>query len=167
MRGSHEGSYEVAHQMRDGVRWDSPEETGEHYDLIVVGAGLSGLAAAWFFREAEPDARILILDNHDDFGGHAKRNEFWHGDRMLLSHGGTENIENLNRYSAAGRHLIDALGIDVSRYSEFHDDELYRSHGLRRSMFFGRETFGTDLQSRRVSNRPCRRRNEGSDCRRM
>jgi len=144
MRGSHEGSYEIAHKLRDGVRWDSPEETGERYDLIVVGGGLSGLAAAWYFREAEPAARILILDNHDDFGGHAKRNEFWHGDRMLLSHGGTENIEDLNRYSEPGRRLIGSLGIDVKRYSEFHDDQLYRSHGLRRAVFFGRESFGTD-----------------------
>ncbi len=144
MRGSHEGSFEVAHRLRDGVRWDCPEVTGEHYDLIVVGGGLSGLAAAWFFREAVPTARILILDNHDDFGGHAKRNEFWHGDRMLLSHGGTENIQDLNRYSKAGRRLIGALGIDVERYPEFHDDQLYRSLGLRRSVFFDRETFGTD-----------------------
>jgi spermidine dehydrogenase len=144
MRGSHEGSYEVAHRMRDGVRWDSPEESGEQYDLIVVGGGLSGLAAAWYFREAEPDARILILDNHDDFGGHAKRNEFWHGDRMLLSHGGTENIQDFNRYNEAGRRLMGALGIEVKRYAEFHDDHLYRSLGLRRSVFFDRETFGTD-----------------------
>ena len=144
MRGSHEGSYEVAHQLRDGVRWDSPEETGEQYDLIVVGGGLSGLAAAWFFREAVPAARILILDNHDDFGGHAKRNEFWHGDRMLLSHGGTINIQDLNRYGRAARRLIGALGIEVERYPEFHDSQLYRSLGLRRSVFFDRETFGGD-----------------------
>ncbi len=144
MRGSHEGSFEVAHKLRDGTRWDSPEETGEYYDLIVVGAGLSGLAAAWFFREAVPTARILILDNHDDFGGHAKRNEFWHGDRMLLSHGGTENIEDVNRYGEPGRRLFDALGVKVSRYAEFHDDKLYKSMGLRRSVFFDRETFGTD-----------------------
>jgi len=144
MRGSHQGSYEVAHKLRGGARWDSPEETGEHYDLIVVGGGLSGLAAAWFFREAEPDARILILDNHDDFGGHAKRNEFWHGDRMLLSHGGTINISNLNSYGSAARRLIGALGIEVERYPEFHDTELYRSLGLNRSVFFDRETFGED-----------------------
>jgi spermidine dehydrogenase len=144
MRGSHEGSYEVAHQLRDGFHWDSPEKTEEHYDLIVVGGGLSGLAAAWYFREAEPTARILILDNHDDFGGHAKRNEFWHGDRMLLSHGGTENIEDLNRYSKDGRRLIEALGIDVARYPEFHDDQLYSSHALSRAVFFGQEAFGTD-----------------------
>ncbi|MDX1405691.1 MAG: NAD(P)-binding protein [Woeseiaceae bacterium] len=144
MRGSHEGSYEVAHQMRDGVRWDSPEETGEKYDLIVVGGGLSGLAAAWYFREAEPAARILILDNHDDFGGHAKRNEFWHGERMLLSHGGTENIQDLRRYDKAGRQLLDALGIDVARYPEFHDETVYGSRGLQSAVFFDKATFGTD-----------------------
>ena len=144
MRGSHEGSFEVAHQMRDGTRWDSSEDSGEHYDLIVVGGGLSGLAAAWFFREEEPDARILILDNHDDFGGHAKRNEFWHGERMLLSYGGTENIENFNRYSEAGRRLMKALGVEVERYADFHDSQLYKSAGLHRSVFFDRETFGTD-----------------------
>ena len=144
MRGSHEGSFEVAHQLRDGVRWENPEDTGERYDLIIVGGGLSGLAAAWYYRDAVPSARILILDNHDDFGGHAKRNEFWYGDRMLLSFGGTENIEDLSRYDKEGHRLLDALGIDVSRYAEFHDDQLYDSLGLRNSVFFSRESFGVD-----------------------
>lgn len=80
MRGSHPGSFESAHALRDGTfpkAGTSPIDTGEHYDLIVVGGGISGLAAAYFYRAAAgPDARILILDNHDDFGGHAKRNEF-------------------------------------------------------------------------------------------
>ena len=76
LRGSHPGSFEAAHLIRDGKRWDNPddsEDTGETYDLVVVGGGISGLAAAYFFqKEAGPDARILIVDNHDDFGGHAK-----------------------------------------------------------------------------------------------
>ena len=80
MRGSHPGSFDAAHSLRDGTFWDSagkPQDTGETYDLIVVGGGISGLAAAHFYRKAAGDsARILILDNHDDFGGHAKRNEF-------------------------------------------------------------------------------------------
>jgi spermidine dehydrogenase len=76
LRGSHDGSWEVAHEMREGKSWGGlgPEaETGEVYDLVVVGGGISGLSAAYFFRkQAGPDARILVLDNHDDFGGHAK-----------------------------------------------------------------------------------------------
>jgi len=96
MRGNHDGTYTYAHKLRDGDFWDDagkPEDTGERYDLIVVGGGISGLAAAYFFRQqAGPKSRILILDNHDDFGGHAKRNEFRVGNRLLLSNGGTQSI---------------------------------------------------------------------------
>src|ERR1700733_15804470 len=98
MRGSVAGSSEVGHQRRDGALWDragTPEATNENYDLVVVGGGISGLAAAYFYRQkAGPKARILVLDNHDDFGGHAKRNEFMFGGRMLLSNGGTQSIES-------------------------------------------------------------------------
>src|SRR6267154_1501418 len=95
MRGNHEGTFTFAHRLRDGEGADSfgdAVNTGEKYDLVVVGAGISGLAAAYFFRKsAEKGARILILDNHDDFGGHAKRNEFRAGGRMVLSYGGTQS----------------------------------------------------------------------------
>jgi spermidine dehydrogenase len=146
LRGNHAGSFEVAHQLHNGKRWNPSqvEETDESYDLVVVGGGLSGLAAAWFYREARPEARILILDNHDDFGGHAKRNEFWSGDRMLLSHGGTINIEDFNQYGAPAQRMIRALGIEPERYAEFFDQDLHRSLDLHRGVFFSRETFGTD-----------------------
>jgi spermidine dehydrogenase len=148
MRGSHGGSFEVAHALRDGVRWDNlgPEaETGESYDLVVVGGGLSGLAAAYFFRkEAGPEARVLVLDNCDDFGGHATRNEFRSGDRTLLMNGGTINIEDFSAYDAPSQAMIRELGIDVGRYAEFHDAELYPSLGLRGGVFFDQETFGVD-----------------------
>jgi spermidine dehydrogenase len=76
MRGSHPSSFEAAHALRDRQPAPAPTDTGEQYDLIVVGAGISGLAAAHFYRTHARSSRILILDNHDDFGGHAKRNEF-------------------------------------------------------------------------------------------
>src|SRR5271154_4445984 len=44
MRGSHPGSFENAHRLRDGEFWSSAtslKETGEEYDLIVVGGGIS------------------------------------------------------------------------------------------------------------------------------
>jgi len=148
MRGSHPGSYEVAHALRDGARWDDlgPEaETGEVYDLVVVGGGLSGLAAAYFFRkEAGPEARILVLDNCDDCGGHATRNEFRSGGRTLLINGGTINIEDLSAYDEPSQAMIRELGIDVGRYAEFHDADLYPSLGLRGGVFFDEETFGAD-----------------------
>src|SRR5580704_18302934 len=96
MRGNHDGTFTFAHRLRDGESWDADgaaAKTGEIYDLVVVGGGISGLAAAYFYRKnAGHDARILILDNHDDFGGHAKRNEFRAGNRMVLSYGGTQSI---------------------------------------------------------------------------
>jgi flavin-dependent dehydrogenase len=63
-------------------------------DLVVVGAGISGLAAAWFWRGVEPDASILLLDNHDDFGGHARRVEFEVDGRRLISYGGSETLQS-------------------------------------------------------------------------
>ncbi|MCP3956648.1 MAG: NAD(P)-binding protein [bacterium] len=145
LRGSHPGSFEVAHAMRDGERWSDAEDSGETYDLIVVGGGLSGLSAAWFYRQkAVPEARILILDNHDDFGGHAKRNELHHQGRMLLGVGGTFNVEDYDAYGRAARRLLRSLEIDVTRDGEFRDRNLYDSLDMRGGFFFDRETFGTD-----------------------
>lgn len=114
MRGSHVGSFEVAHDL--AWRGQKPAEytaLDEHYDLVVVGAGMSGLATAHFYRKKMgPDARILILDNHDDFGGHAKRNEFHHNGRMILSLGGAQNLENPEGYSEQASSLMHDIGID-------------------------------------------------------
>ena len=109
LRGSHPGSFDSAHALRDGTFWDSagtPQDTGETYDLIVVGGGISGLSAAHFYRKsAGGNARILILENHDDFGGHAKRNEFRVGDRTILGYGGSYSIESPEPYSEVARNL--------------------------------------------------------------
>ena len=114
MRGSHEGSFEVAHALAwHGEKPAHYQALDEHYDLVVVGAGMSGLAAAWFYRKKMgTDARILLLDNHDDFGGHAKRNEFHHNGRMVLSLAGAQNLESPSRYSEAASGLMADIGIN-------------------------------------------------------
>ncbi len=148
MRGSHPGSFDAAHSLRDGTFWDSagkPIDTGETYDLIVVGGGISGLAAGHFYRKAMGSkARILILDNHDDFGGHAKRNEFRVNNAFRLGFGGTFSIESPAPYSAVAKGVIEELGIDVPSYSKYLNKNLYRSQGLRSKIFFDKETFGVD-----------------------
>ena len=105
MRGSHPGAFEVAHAVRDGRTWNDAIDDNETYDLVVVGGGISGLSAAWLYRKfTNADARILILENHDDFGGHAKRNEFRVDGKLLLGYGGTQSIEkSSSRYSAEAK----------------------------------------------------------------
>ena len=145
MRGSHPGSFEAAHAARDGKRWDGAEDTRETYDAIVVGAGLSGLAAAYFFRQkTSPDARILILDNHDDFGGHARRNEFEHGGRVLLTTGGTVYMVRPATYPLPAREMLEDIGVALNDPTNKVERGLYRSRGLQSGVFFDKETFGKD-----------------------
>ena len=148
MRGSHPGSFEVAHRVgREGKSFDiSGLTVEESFDLVVVGGGISGLAAAWFYREAYgPGARILILDNHDDFGGHAKRNEFQVGDRLLIGYGGSESLQSPKAlFSKTVNRLLRELGVDMRRFDTAFDGKLYGSLGLTEGAYFDRETFGTD-----------------------
>jgi spermidine dehydrogenase len=146
MRGSHPGSFEDAHALRDGRTWETPEDTGEHYDLIVVGGGISGLSAAHFYRaHSSAKSRILILDNHDDFGGHAKRNEFELQGRLELLNGGTLEIDSPRPYGPVAAGLLDTLGIDVAALAKSTQHlQFYQHLGLQTGVFFDRETFGAD-----------------------
>jgi len=146
MRGSHPGSFETAHAVRDNAYNGATTavDTGEKYDLVIVGGGISGLAAAYFHRkQAGPKSRILILDNHDDFGGHAKRNEFRPGGRLLLANGGTVAIESPFAYSPEAAGLLTELGIDPPALeAKCTDRSVYK--GLKSAYFFDKETFGTE-----------------------
>jgi spermidine dehydrogenase len=146
MRGSHPGSFEAAHALRDSPSLSGPiADTGESFDLIVVGAGISGLAAAHFFRASSPRGRVLVLDNHDDFGGHAKRNEFRVNGRMHLLNGGTLMIESPRPYGKVAADLMRTLGIDAKALDDACTNKtLYDSLGLQQGVFFDRETFGVD-----------------------
>ncbi len=147
MRGSHAGSFEVAHALRDGQTWTNVTDTRESYDLVVVGGGLSGFSAAYFFlTSAGPGARVLVLDNHDDFGGHAKRNEMTYRGRTLMLPGGTSYLESVGHYSAVSRTLLAAIGIDIdsANATSTAGRRFYGSLGLGSATFFSKEVFGED-----------------------
>lgn len=151
LRGSHPGSFEIGHALRDGeaIGQALAGPAKEDYDLVIVGGGISGLSAAKFYRDRNPAARILILENHDDFGGHAKRNEFRIGGRVLLMNGGTAGIESPTPYSKVADGLLKAIGIDVPELVRKHAEAASgegesEGGGLGRAVFFDRETFGRD-----------------------
>jgi spermidine dehydrogenase len=146
MRGSHAGSFEVAHELalRGRSDWGPVSEPDPDYDLVVVGGGISGLAAAHYALERDRGARILVLDNHDDFGGHAKRNEFELGGRRVIGYGGSQTLEDPEEYSATARSLLNELGVDLGRFDEAYDEGFYRRHGLAGGVFFDRATYGVD-----------------------
>ncbi len=146
MRGDHPGAFEAAHALRDGDFWkhaSSLIDEGETYDLVIAGAGISGLSAAYFWRAANPNAKILIIENHDDFGGHAKRNEFHVNGRVELINGGTLEIDSPYPYSTVAAGLLRSLGVEPARLSRECDVASVYA-GMGRGVFFDRETFGTD-----------------------
>ena len=154
MRGNHPGSFDHAHKLAftgNGFI-NETKDLGESYDLIVVGGGISGLSAAHFFKERTGKVpKILILDNHDDFGGHAKRNEFVVNDRTMLAYGGSQSIESPSYYEEISKKLLTNLGIDFNKFYKAYDFDYFKNRKLDAGFYFNKATYGV---SRIVKNVP-------------
>ncbi|CAG2140401.1 hypothetical protein LMG19282_01843 [Cupriavidus campinensis] len=145
LRGNHAGTFTLAHGLaREGTTYPTVLAR-ESYDLVVVGGGISGLATAWFYRQKfGADRRILILDNHDDFGGHAKRNEFTVRGKTLVSYGGSAEMPPSATDSTAMRAMLAGVGIDIRTAPPPSQGDAYQRRGLGRAVFFDAEHFGRD-----------------------
>ncbi len=147
LRGSHPGSNEHAHSRAWAGRsdWGPTTNLSETYDLVVVGGGLSGLSAAYFYQQEHgKDKKVLILDNHDDFGGHAKRNEHTIGGHLLLGEGGSESFESPRNFGEIVSKLVRDLGVDMDLFKTSYDADFYKRHNLGAVTFFNKKYFGQD-----------------------
>ena len=145
LRGNYPAAVDIFEPIRRGQYARFPvadPDIREEYDLVIVGAGMSGLAAAHFWRSGLGNGeRILILDNHDDFGGHAKRNEFHHNGKTYIGVGGTLGIATPYPYSYGAKALIKELGVEVDRGREFNNRDLETKYHLVSGTFFNKEVF--------------------------
>ena len=147
LRGSHPGSNIHAHgrALEDRTDWGPTTQLKEEYDLIVVGGGLSGLAAAYYYQQEHgTDKKILVLDNHDDFGGHAKRTEHTVNGKTLISYGGSQSIVEPKHASRAVNRLFEDIGVDTERFETAYDRDFYKRNGLRAGTYFNQAVFGED-----------------------
>lgn len=149
LRGHNPEAFSAMHALRDGTFWQTApaaEATGEAYDLVVVGGGISGLAAAFLYRQrAGSNAKVLILENHDDFGGHARRNEFTASNgTKVIGYGGSQSLQTPSYFSPAVTALLRDIGIETEKFAGYYDSAWSEKRGLGSAVFFSKEAFGVD-----------------------
>ena len=147
LRGDNVESYTNAHSkaLARKSSWGTVTDLKEEYDLIVVGGGISGLSAAFFYQQKHgKDKRVLILDTHADFGGQCARNEHTFGDTTRVMFGGSQTIVSPHARSQTTLKLLDDLGIDLDRLKDSFDTDFFKRHNLRGVTYFNKRKFGED-----------------------
>lgn len=113
----------AGHAVRDGA-YDNPKiaarDTGEVFDLVIIGGGFSGLGAAYFFNQVKGNtARVLVLENHRMFGGNARRDEFTiKGETLYAPQASIVNQEQPPAFAPppAVQRIFQELRIDLERF---------------------------------------------------
>ena len=151
LRGSHAGSFEVAHSVSwEGKDWGRPkDQTDDIYDLVVVGGGISGLSAAFLYQQKMGGGKkILVLDNHDDFGGHAKRNEFDIDGKKVIGYGGSQTIQDPGHYSSEAAKLLNDITIETDRFYDYFKMGYFNKWNMSGAIYFQASDYGQDKMVR-------------------
>ncbi len=142
LAGQTPGAMALGHRVRDGELPKEVADTGETYDLVVVGAGIAGLASAFlYYQEAPGDPSILLLDNHDEFGGHARRNVMEYGGQKLIAPGGTFALEDVEDSPEEALEFFRRIGLDPARLVEYRDLKFRERFGLSPAVVFDSRVF--------------------------
>jgi spermidine dehydrogenase len=148
--GNTHATMAAGHGIRDSL-YDtssySDEAVDETYDCVVIGGGISGLAAAQTFVQHATGKSCLVLENHAIFGGEARRNEFdVNGQRLIAPQGSAMFFPPLDGSSLLA--FYESMGFDGKKlaYQETGGDArnipvsttTYAGSGKNMGMFFGR-----------------------------
>ena len=149
LRGQTATSFAVMHALRDGTSGTSagtPEATGETYDLVVVGGGISGLAAAFLYRQqAGGKARVLILEAAMISAAmRGATNSRARNGRKIIGYGGSQSLQTPSYFSAAVKQLLADIAIDTEKFKTYYDQDWAERHRLGAGVFFRKELFGAD-----------------------
>ena len=118
---SHGNTFEVmssGHQIRDHVFANPPrsaDDTGEVFDFVIVGGGLSGLGTAHYVKQHAPHVNCLVLENHPIFGGEAKQNDFIVDGHKLTAPQGSDHF-GIPRPGTPVADLYASIGVDASKF---------------------------------------------------
>jgi spermidine dehydrogenase len=131
----------LGHRVRDGEIPSEVVDTEEVYDLVVVGAGIAGLGAAYLYYQEAGEPSILLLDNHDGLGGHARRNVMEYGGARLIAPGGTFALEDVEDSPEEALDFFRRIGLDPQRLVEYRDPKFRERFGLSPAVVFDSRVF--------------------------
>ena len=146
LQGQDPPAMALGHRVRNGEFRSPPRdvvETGEAYDLVVVGAGISGLTATYLFNEDAPgEPSILVVENADDFGGHARRNVLEGEGVRLVAAGGTFALEEPEHSPQEALDVFRRIGLDPDRLVGYRDAGFRKRYGLSQAVIFDSRVYG-------------------------
>ncbi|MFE0023799.1 NAD(P)-binding protein [Amycolatopsis sp. NPDC059021] len=95
----------------------APTSATRAFDLIVIGGGIAGLSAAYYWiADVDRNARILIIEQSARIGGPAIQHTFDVNGQRLISPGGAHELTFPSAFAPAVKSAMSVLGIETKRF---------------------------------------------------